>query len=214
MPKQVLPTEISFRAFEQGLLRRGFRKITGTEFRKDFERLALKAPSPRPGRESGFAFTANNLTVVVWSTFVESEGAAREKDAGWVLIKEKDNPLYFSHPIHRTENFLYRLLEQASIARQRVLNRPLCPSCSALMRITQGRGLKSRYWSCSSPAHTGRVRLSWDEGLPSEVLARVAKIRKARAPYKKKLKAQGKKPGTAMLKRKGWTVGKPENKIS
>ncbi len=184
------------------------------EFRKDFERLALKAPSPRTGRESGFSFTANGLLVVVWSTFVESEATARETDAGWVLIKEKDNPLYFSHPVHRTNNFLYRLLELASIARQRVLHRPLCPICGALMRITQGKGLKSRYWSCRSPAHVGMARLSWDEGLPSEVLERVMRIRKERAPYKKKLKSMDKKPGIAMLKRKGWTIGKPENKLS
>lgn len=195
-------------------MRRGFRKITSTEFRKDFERLELKAPTPRLGKESGYSFFANGLTVVVWTTFVESEGSARERDAGWVLIKEKDDPLYFSRPMHRTENFLYRLLEQASIARQRVLHRPLCPTCSALMRITQGPGLKSRYWSCRSPAHVGMVRLSWDEGLPTEVLERVLRVRRERAPYTKKLKALGKKPGAAMLKRKRWTVGKPENKIT
>ncbi len=214
VPKQVLPDELSFRAFEQGLVKRGFRKITPTEFRKDFERLALRAPSPRPGREAGYSFTANGLSVVTWTTFVESEGSAREKDAGWVLIKEKDDPLYFSRPVHRTKNFLYRLLELASIARQRVLHRPLCPTCSALMHITQGRGLKSRYWSCRSPAHAGVVRVSWDEGLPTDVLARVKKIRGGREPYRKKLKAKGKTPGTALLKRKAWTAGRPENKLS
>jgi hypothetical protein len=214
VPKKVLPDEASFQAFERALVvKRGFRKITRTEFKKDFERLALEAPSPRKGREAGFAFTANGLTVIVWTTFVETEGAARETDAGWVLIKEKDNPLYFARPMNRTKNFLYRLLEQACIARERVLNRPLCPACNAFMRITQGRGLKSRYWSCKSPLHKKMERRSWDDGLRPEVLERVKKVRKSRAPYTDKLKAVGKASGIAMLRRKGWTVGKPGNMI-
>jgi hypothetical protein len=213
VPKQVLPDESSFQAFERSLFGRGFRKITRTEFVKDFARLDLRAPSPRPGREAGYAFVANGLTVVVWTTFVESEGKARDVDTGWVLIKERDSPHYFSRPLHRTKNFLYRLLEQACIARQRVINRPLCPLCKALMRITQGKGLKSRYWSCHKPAHSEFVALPWDHGLPTEVLQAVEKVRKTRAPYQKKLKAVGEKPGKAMLKRKGWAVGTPENKL-
>lgn len=188
--------------------------MTTGELQKDFKRLELKAPSPRPGREAGFTFYANGLTVVVWTTFVESEGEAREKDAGWVLIKENDNALYYSHPVYRTKNFLYRLLERAAIAKQRVLLRPLCPACSAFMRITRGKGLKSRYWSCRSPAHPHTTRLSWDDGLPPEVLERVKAIRKKRDPYPKKREAEGKPPpGTAMLNRKPWRVGKPENEL-
>ena len=214
VPKQVLPDESSFKAFERSLLKRGFRKITRTEFVKDFRRLDLKAPSTRSGREAGCTFGANGLTVVVWTSFVEKEGAAREHDTGWVLIKEKDDPTYFSRPLNRTRNFLYRLLEQACIARQRVLHRPLCPLCKASMNVTAGKGLKSRYWSCHKPAHSEFVSLPWDHGLPAHVLEVVEKVRKARAPYKKKLQASGKKPGTALLKRKGWTVGAPENKLA
>ena len=214
VPKQVLPDTFSFQAFERSLLRRGFRKITRTEFVKDFGRLDLRAPSPRPGREAGFIFVANGLTVVVWTTFVESEGRARDVDAGWVLIKEKDNPIYFSRPMHRTKNFLYRLLEQACIARQRVLHRPLCSLCKAFMNITMGRVFKSRYWSCHKPAHSEFVTLPWDHGLPTEVFQAVKKVRKTRASYQKKLKASGKNSGAAMLKRKGWKVGAPANKLA
>lgn len=211
MPQKVLPNQASFNAFERSLIKRGFRKISKPEFKSDFKRLNLIAPSPREGREAGFSFFANGLTVVVWTTFVELEGCARDVDAGWVLIKQRDMASYFAHPLHRTEHFLKRLLEQACIARVRVLNRPLCPLCKAYMNITQGRALKARYWSCRRPSHFEYVHLPWDYGLPEVVLDRLTEIRRKRAAYRAKQRKEGKTPGVALLRRKRWKVGKPKN---
>ncbi len=58
-PEKVLPSKEDFGRLGFELLRRGFREITGLEFRKDFRRLGLVAPRPRKGREIGFIFTAN-----------------------------------------------------------------------------------------------------------------------------------------------------------
>lgn len=87
---------MSFRAFERALLKRGFRKITRPEFVAEFARLDLRAPSPRTGSEAGFVFTAKGLTVVVWTSFFEALGRARDSDQGWVLIREKDERKYVS----------------------------------------------------------------------------------------------------------------------
>lgn len=152
MPAKVLPDKERFSLFEQYMLREGFRKLSGGEFSRSFKRLDLQAPRPREGRETGFIFMANGLTVHVWTTFLEHEGQAREVDAGWVLITEGDRQDYYSHPLMRTEGFLRKLFRNAKIAKERVLTRPLCPNpaCSAFMKITKRRGhLKSRYWRCT-----------------------------------------------------------------
>ncbi|MDP1689755.1 MAG: hypothetical protein Q8L52_00930 [bacterium] len=214
MPKKVLPSAEAFKRFGQSLLRRGFRKLTRAEFKKDFKRLELEAPSPREGREVGFVFSANGLTVFVWTTFLDWEEKARDTDAGWVLIKDGDKVKYFSHPIHRTENFLHNLLGYASAARLRVMNRPLCPKCRAYMNIARGKGLKARYWKCVRPAaHKKAVSLSWDYGLPPAALDFLRPPRKKHAQYRKKLKAEGKKPGAALRRRKGWKVGRSKNLV-
>lgn len=214
MPRQVLPNAKDFKRFTRSLVRRGFRKLSRAEFRNDFERLELGAPSPREGREVGFAFSANGLTVFVWTTFLDWEKKARDTDAGWVLIRDGDKVKYFSHPIHRTENFLRNLLGYASAARLRVMHRPLCPKCHAYMDIARGKGLKARYWKCARPAaHKKAVSLSWDYGLPSAALEFLRPLRKKRAQYRDKLRAEGKEPGAAQRRRKGWKVGQPENLV-
>ena len=213
MPKQILPDANAFAEFRQRMQKRGFRQLGRGEFATDFQRLELRAPSPREGREAGFIFAANGYQVVVWTTFVESVQAARPQDAGWVLIKQGDRVLYFARPLHRTENFLRNLLLAAAIARVRVLHRPLCPTCGAFMDIVPGKGLKSRFWSCSRPAHAKPEFLSWDYGLSPTVLKYVQEIRDRRKPHTKKLRKIGQKPGMALLKRRGWKVGKPENQI-
>lgn len=217
MPTKVLPDAEAFASFTRALERQGFRKLSSTEFKKDFTRLELIAPSHREGREVGFSFKPAGddediLEVRVWTTFLDQEGRARDKDAGWVLIKEGDTPRYFSRPFSRTKNFLHRLLWAASIARWRVQNRPPCPTCGAKMRIAYGSGLKSRFWRCVRPLfHEKPVFLSWDYRLPQEALDFLNPIRKARARYNKKLRAVGKEPGTALQRRKGWKVTGPGN---
>ncbi len=209
---KVLPDEEAFARFKRTLLRRGFRQISPVEFKKDFQRLELKAPSPREGREVGFRFTSNGLEVNVWTTFLACEGRARDEDAGWVLIKDGDKALYFSHPLRRTKNFLRNLLWLAVIAKWRAEHRPLCPVCKSRMRIAYGKGIKARFWKCVRPTfHTKAVSLPWDHELPQEALNFLRPLRKRRARYYAKLREEGKKPGAALRQRIGWKIGRPEN---
>lgn len=211
MPKQVLPTLDGFWSFRRALMDLEFRPISHVEFRKQFQRLDLRAPRPRLGRETGFVFSANNLDVVVWTTWLSREGKAREEDAGWVLIKERDAVHYFSHPIHRTGNFFPTLFRHAWIARWRVLNRPLCPECKAYMNVARGRGIKSRYWSCSRALRhgmEGTIRLDWDHGMPPRAKALLTLWRKARARYRERRREEGKATDVAILRRKRWRVSR------
>lgn len=207
MPKKVLPDIHDFLWFKRQLQKMNFRPITRIEFRKDFERLKLQAPRPRPGREAGFMFFANGLTVRLWTTWLVYEQKAREVDAGWVLICEGDRALYFARPLSRTKNFLVNLVRRAWLAKWRVLHRPLCPSCEHFMDIVTGRSLKSRYWRCN------RVKLhsdgkptfrDWDWGLPPKAKKYVRAERKRRAKYRARREAEGRQPYAAMLNRKPW----------
>ena len=207
MPEQRLPSHKDFSVFEEELTKRGFRRISSPEFSSQFYRLGLKAPRPRIGRELGYLFYANEYTVFVWTTWLPKEEAARASDAGWVLIAERDNVLYFSHPIHRTKNFLQNLLMQARIACWKVRHRPLCPECLNFMSIVQGRALKQRFWKCDrKKSHVGgkeRFR-SWDYGLPEDVINFLKPIRKRRRKRYATLRVEGKEPHQAMLSRKRW----------
>jgi hypothetical protein len=212
MPVKVLPGTEAFERFTKALLRRGFRKFSREEFREDFERLGLKAPSPREGREVGFVYTQNGLTVFVWTTFLCEEDHVRNEDAGWVLIREGDEVKYYSHPLHRTRFFLRNLFKQACIAQLRVENRPSCPKCGMFMDIVRGKKLKARYWQCKRPtAHKEPTFLSWDYGLSKAALDFLHPLRKERARYRKERRAQGKRIGTALLQRRKWKVERPEN---
>lgn len=207
MPKKCLPESEAFSKFEEDLKGRGFRKISNAEFLTEFQRLGLKAPRYRNGREVGYIFYANQYVVVVWTTWLEKEKVARDEDAGWVLIAEKDKVLYFSHPIHRTKNFLQNLLMQARIACWKVRHRPLCPECNNFMDIVRGRALKQRFWKCGHKElhenKTNRFR-SWDYGLPEEAIQYLKTIRKKRRNYYADTRSEGKEPHQAMLKRKRW----------
>ena len=209
MPKKVLPTPEGFAIFEQNIMRLGFKLISQPEFADFFKRLGLRAPRKREGREVGLTFSANGLKATVWTTFLVDEEHARDEDAGWVIISENGEPKYFSHPLSRTSGFLERLLTQAKIARERVLNRPICPNeyCLAPMEIVQGRGLKSRYWECRNEVHKGTIeRFPWDYGLCSKSVKLLKPDRRERRRYYKKVRDAGKKIGQAMLARKLWKV--------
>jgi len=207
MPKQVLPTREDFVSIEEDLLGLGFREYTAGEFRRQFRRLGLRAPRVRPGRETGFIFHANALSVFVWTTWVASEGRAREEDCGWVVICDGDNAVYFAQPTHRTKNFVRNLLSRAWVAHWRVLNRPTCPECGEWMHICRGRSLKSRYWGCSKKSlhHDQKDRrLDWDYGLPPKAKRYVEELRKERARYRTTRRAQGKPVDVAPIRRKSW----------
>lgn len=212
MPTKVLPTADTFAWLRTMLMKSGFRELSPVEFKKDFRRLKLEAPSPREGREAGFQFSSNGLDVIVWTTYLIEQGYAREMDAGWVLIKDGDDPRYFKM-LHRTKNFLLKLFYYAVIAQRRAENRPLCDLCYKRMNITFGKGIKSRYWSCIDPSHAKKVSKSWDTGLAPAALEFLKHERKRRARYLAQLRAEGKRPGGAIRRRKGWTSGRPENKI-
>lgn len=212
MPKRVFPTAEEFAEFEKELLVRGFRRTTRQEFLDDQRRLGLVAPSPRKGMELGYIYTTRHgYNALVWTSYLPREGAFREKDAGRVLIRDGDVPLYHATRTHRTKNFLDNLLIRAKFARVRVKNRPPCPRCGALMNIVHGSALGSCHWGCDKSAHPGRVSRSWDYGLPPEALAIQRPIRKKRAKYYAKLRAEGKKPHVGLLSHKGWKMTRPEN---
>lgn len=156
--------------------------------------------------EIGFIFEANGLKVVVWTTWEKADSMTRirNSDAGWVIILDNERTVYFSHPIHRTKNFLQNLLYQVQIAWWRVLHRPKCPECDEFMDIAFGKGLKSRYWKCSRRLrHSNRksINCPWDVALPSTIKNYLKSLRGKRARYFKKRRREGKDVCAAMKKR-------------
>ena len=211
MPKQVLPSRDEFEWLERELSRIGFRSVSNAEFRSTFKRLGLCAPRPQPGRETGFIFTANELTVYVWTTWIEYENRAREMDSGWILICKGDKREYVAHPFHRTENFTRNLYQFAWIARWRVVNRPLCPQCSNFMDIARGEAMKSRYWRCDrKQMHPDRKPyfLDWDINLPPKAKKLVTEARARRKSYRAARTADGKDNFVAIRTRKRWGMRK------
>lgn len=209
MPKLVLPDKSAFAYFSNRLVNWGFSIIPDKEFADKYKALGLIAPRPREGgREVGFVFNANNLTVTVWTTWLSKEQRPRKIDEAWVIItSEKNKILYSSHPIHRTKNFVHTLLKQAWIAKFRVKNRPCCPKCGKFMEIAPGKGAKSRYWRCSNKSEhdNGKnTRLGWDYGLIIEAKKYLKSLRKGRAVYREKRRKLGLPVDVARKKRKLW----------
>ena len=215
LPKVRVTTD-DFVKIENGLKSIGFREISEVEFKTTFRRLALKAPRSKPGREIGFIYQSNGLTVIVWTTFLVGEYIARDSDLGWVLIAKGDTAQYFAHPFRRTKNFARNILCHAWLAQFRIKNRPLCPECHRYMEITRGKGLKSRYWSCkNNKAHAEEKPTtdSWDRKMQPKAQKFIKAERRARAKYIKKRRANGQTTHQAMLARKPWQTRNPANKI-
>ncbi|MBU4369256.1 hypothetical protein KKG58_00655 [Patescibacteria group bacterium] len=212
MPKQILPNKAEFTRLNQNLLRFGFRQIPDQEFVDKYKTLRLVAPRPREGgREVGFVFKANELKVTVWTTWLLREQRARGTDAAWVVISDEEKVFYFSHPIHRTKNFINNLLKQAWIAMARVKYRPRCRKCGQFMQITHGQGAKSCYWSCSNRYghdNNKKVHLNWDYNLPIKAKQYLKRLRKKRAVYRKQRRALGLQVDVARKKRISWAFQK------
>ena len=207
MPKKILPTEEQFLFIKEFLEAGGFEEISEEEFRRNFRRLGLKAPRPRRGRETGFKFSENGLTVVVWTTWLKKEKRARESDAAWVIIVEDEQIVYSSHPIHRTKYFILNLLLQAIIAQTRVIHRPRCPECGEWMKIVHGKGIKSCYWQCAyTERHLNgqKIRKDWDFALTETMKKYLNRIRRKRAYYRRKRRKQGKPVPQAIFTRRSW----------
>jgi hypothetical protein len=195
----------------------GFRMLTNVEFRATFERLGLVAPRPRWGKEVGFLFAAHRLAVCVWTTWLLREMRAREEDAGWVVVVQRDRAVYFGGPIHRVGNFFNRLYAEAFLAHARVLNRPFCKEHRSFLDITYGRGLGSRYWVCphgTAHADGGLVTASWDGALPEAVRAVVETRRRQRQLSRKYRLAMGQQVNIARLIRRPWMTRYPERAVS
>jgi hypothetical protein len=214
MPRQVLPTEFGFLWLKYELERRGFRTLTELE-RTAFHRMMnSKQSRPIEGREEGFVFYARGLAVWVWTTWLADKRRARDIDAGWIVITKAEGGkgLYFSYPLHRTENFLLNLFRQAWIARFRIMKRPHCQACNEYMEIVPGPDLKERYWRCDlSDRHGGggyRAR-RWDiVGLPAKAQTYVDGLRKRRRAENAKVIKAGRQPHQAMLDRARRRTGK------
>jgi hypothetical protein len=202
-----MPDAEGFAWLEKELCVRGFRSISDWQFVENFHRLHLQAPRPRPGRETGFIFSANGLDVWVWTTWLRAQGKAREVDMGWVVIAKGDEALYFAKPVNRTKNFFLTLFRRAWIAQWRVAHRPHCQECNSLMEIARGDGLKERYWRCDLIERhpSGRLRWrKWDVTLPPKAQKLVDAWRASYARFAAQQLNQGKEPHAAMLKRKPW----------
>jgi hypothetical protein len=208
LPKQQLFSKKDFDYLKSQLEKWGFRQISSQEFCLEYRQKRLKAPRVREGRETGFVFKSQGLKVIVWTTWLEEQSRARDSDAGWVLISDFQKVLYFSHPLRRTKNFIRHLLQQAYIARQRVIHRPRCPGCGKFMNITPGKGIKARYWSCSRRRfHPQGIIYTkdWDCGINNPKIQKyLDQKRKAQKKYYQKRRAQGKRVPRAMMIRKPW----------
>lgn len=206
MPKLVLPTEFDFACLADELEALGFHKMTDKEFRKTMQHIS-QAPRKQEGRQVGFVFYAKGLRVCVWTTWLKYQNRPKKSAEAWVIIEDENRALYFSHPMHRTKNFVRTLLKQAWIARWRGLNRPRCKECGEFMKIAPGKGIKSRYWRCykkKKHASNRFVALDWDYGLPPKAKKYVEGLRKRRAKYRKKRKQQGKPVDVAIKNRRPW----------
>lgn len=213
MPKQVLPNEKAFQYMNAKLKGWGFRNFTAFEVWSDLKRQNLVSPRPYPGREEGFTLSANGYEVVVWTTWIVKERQARKKDSGWVAIRKEDTKkaLYFAKR-HRTKNFIKSLLNDAWLAKTRVLNMPLCPvtRCSQRMEIGRGKALKSRFLICrnrESHPNGKALSLSWDYTLADKPRAKrhLRQKRKRKAKYRAGRRAKNKPTDISMLRRIPWS---------
>jgi hypothetical protein len=207
LPPKVYPLPEEFWEFDRQMLALGFRRITRIEFSNTYHRFGLVAPSPRKGREVGYAYSANGLIGKIWSSWLPEEETIRDEDAGWALIEEGDRAVYFAPPLNRTKNFLSTLLKYAYVVRWRVLYRHLCPQCHEFMHIAKGKHPKQVYWICRRwQHHVGRhfIFRDWDWGLPPRMKKFLMERRKIRALYRKDLADRGIVVVRALFRRTGW----------
>jgi hypothetical protein len=205
VPEKYLPGRRDMEVIAAELLQRDFIPVQGLQhFRRVTKDERAFPPRPREGAELGFVFQKDDLTVVIWTTWLLSRGWARDRDSGWVVIEEGSKGKYFL-PVHRTQWFVDRLLMEAKIARFRICHRPHCSVCGAPMTILRGKGLGARYWSCPK----GHKRAPWDTepflmDLPIEARQHLARRRRYRELRYRRLRKEGKPIRTAMLRRKPW----------
>jgi hypothetical protein len=207
MPPKVLPTQGSIHEMSEVLRPRGFYPVQGLEhFRIRTKDERAVAPHPRKGAELGFAVDKDDLTVVVWTSWLPHLQCAREKDCGWIIIEQAGKRKYCLS-LHRTKNFAKHMIIEAKIARCRIRTRPTCKVCGVGMGIARGKAMGSRYWRC--PAY--HARESWDHEEFLKVLSSnpqamryLACRRRQREAWYEKCRKAGKPIRQAVFRRKGW----------
>jgi len=191
---------------------------------RDFQRLDLKPPRKIVGREVGYFFEANGYKVKIWTTILEDQRKPRDKgtDVGWVLITKGDVVVYYAKCFLRIDDkFFLRILRYAWIAREKVLNIPLCRECKRQMEIKRNSKTNQTYFSCENVlghSHVGKISESWDKPLEGKLKALefLGIRRKQTAAYNKKNREAFEKDGTPIPTskakiRKSWIVGNPDN---
>lgn len=205
--------------FLQGyLLSWGFVKITRRDFAKVFRRLDLQMPRRRTDRETGFMYTNNGYTVIVWTSYIEDEEKWRDTgtDYAWVLIKEGDFVKYFAKPLIRMKSMILKLLRYAWVSKWRVDNRHLCPKCDAYMDIGKRHDRRGYYHICkNTDKHEDGLPFTygWDHNLPPLAQEFVNIRREYTRQYKERNKRLGLTPKPIATIRKRAIVNKPENLV-
>jgi len=214
VPPQVQLTPTDFESIHAFHMELGFREITSDEVQEDFLKYGLKAPRRIEGKEVGFLFSGNGLTIRVWTSWLAEEGRMRVSDSGWVLIIQDGSTRYFCHPLHRTKHFVKNLNKQAEIAYERVVKRPRCPECGEFMDIAgKKEDYKAKFWQCSRR----RLHLlggynfrQWDYPLSPENLKFKKGERRKREKQRLKRQKEGKVIVPAWQSRKTWHGRKAE----
>lgn len=212
MPGKVIFYEEDFLEYQKVMLASNFRPITTYEFRTELRLANVIAPSKRTGREEGFTYFSLGLRVIVWVSYVASEGATRQFDAGRVLILENNKPTYFGTFVHRTKYFFERMYVYSLAAMEHVASRPTCSKCGNLMSIFQYRkGGRRCFWHCKNPDHKGKgPTVSWKHGLSDKTKKYLLPKWSRAAKYYAKLRAEGKEPGKKRESRRGWKQKNPD----
>lgn len=213
MPVKIQYEEKDFEYLKEQLISIGFRAISKQEIIGTLMRLEMKAPRSNPGSEEGFTFTANHLTVYVWTTFNRSTHLTKEEDLGWVLITQGDKAEYFAKPMRRTSGFLKKLLSRAWVTKYKAEHRPCCPSCGKLMNIYQ-RVTGGCYWGCfNKNAHERPIFKAWDLDMPIKAQKFLDDMRALVDAYHERNRRLGIVRTPAKVIRKKWKIGKPENAV-
>lgn len=142
MPKQELPSKESFydffEAMEKELNARRLERSQMTELLQRIPGKLAEKKRKKKGIEECLLIADNNKEVHWWSTFVATDGKARESDEGWVLGIDKrypHKPFLFSFPIRRTKHYLETSARYLRAFKDLITTWPSCPVCGAELRM-------------------------------------------------------------------------------
>ncbi len=212
MPKKVVFTQTDFDDFVIRMRSVGFRLIGQREFKVELAAANVEPPTKRIGREEGFTYFMIGLRVIIWTSFVTSEGQTRDSDPGKVLILENNKIIYMGTFKRRTGFFFESLFLYALAAKEHVDTRPYS-KCKKLMTIFQKRrGGRQCFWVCSIKEHRhskGCSTVSWNHGLSESTLKVLTKKWDKAAAYYETIRSEGKEPGAFLATRKPWKKKNP-----